>query len=75
MSGTGSRLIEGKRMGRIFTGKDSSSWKVVTNAGKVLRYPADYPEDRKVGKPMIDLDGFKTANKLAQRYGGFAVRA
>lgn len=62
-------------MGRIFTGKDVANWKVVTPGGQVLKYPKGYEDKNKVGKPMNDLDGFKSANKLAQKYGGFAVRA
>ena len=61
-------------MGRIFTGRDSVNWKVVTSGGQVLKYPKGYEDAKKVGKLMNDLDGFKSANKLAQKYGGFAVR-
>lgn len=59
-------------MGRIFTGKDSRNWKVVTASGEILKYPAGH---QKSGKPMNDLDGFKSANKLARENGGYAVRA
>ena len=62
-------------MGRVFTGRDVYTWKVVTPGGAVLPYPAGYQDSRKVGKPMNDLDGFRSANELAQKYGGFAVRA
>jgi hypothetical protein len=62
-------------MGTAFTGRDSASWKVIANTGKVLSYPADYEDSRKRGKPMNDLDGFRSANQLARLYGGFAVRA
>ena len=58
-------------MGRIFTGRDSKNWKVVKPGGEVIRYPKDH---EKAGRPMNDLDGFKSANKLAQKYGGPAVR-
>lgn len=58
-------------MGRIFSGRDSRNWKVTNGRGEVLKYPKDH---EKAGKPMNDLDGFKSANKLAQKYGGFAVR-
>ena len=58
-------------MGRIFTGRDSRNWKVVKPGGEVLKYPEGH---EKAGKPMNDLDGFKSANKLAQKFGGFAVR-
>jgi hypothetical protein len=58
-------------MGRIFTGRDSRNWKVVKATGEILKYPAGHD---KAGKPMNDLDGFKSANKLAQKYGAFAVR-
>lgn len=58
-------------MGRVFTGRDSRNWKVVKANGEVIRYPKDHD---KAGKPMNDLDGFKSANKLARKYGGFAVR-
>ena len=58
-------------MGRIFTGRDSRNWKVVKPGGEVIRYPKDH---EKAGRPMNDLDGFKSANKLAQKYGGTAVR-
>lgn len=61
-------------MGRMFNGRDVTNWKVVKPGGEVLRYPKGYADDKKVGKPMNDLDGFKSANKLAQKYGGFAVR-
>lgn len=61
-------------MGRVFSGKDVANWKVVKPSGEILKYPADYSEDRKRGKPMNDLDGFKSANKLARKFGGFAVR-
>lgn len=61
-------------MGRVFSGKDVANWKVVNPSGVILKYPADYSEDRKRGKPMNDLDGFKSANKLARKFGGFAVR-
>ena len=62
-------------MGRVFSGRDVYTWKVVAPGGEVLKYPAGHPEGRKVGKPMNDLDGFKSANELARKYGGFAVRA
>jgi hypothetical protein len=58
-------------MGRIFTGRDSRNWKVVKANGELLKYPAGH---QKAGKPMNDLDGFKSANKLARENGGFAVR-
>jgi len=61
-------------MGRIFTGRDIRNWKVVNAQGEVQKYPKGYSDDKKVGKPMNDLDGFASANKLAQKYGGFAVR-
>lgn len=61
-------------MGRIFTGRDVVNWKVVTPSGELLKYPKGYEDAKKVGKPMNDLDGFKSANKLARKYGGFAVR-
>lgn len=61
-------------MGRIFTGRDVHNWKVVNASGVILKYPKGYSDEKKVGKPMNDLDGFKSANKLAQKYGGFAVR-
>lgn len=61
-------------MGRVFNGKDVTAWKVVNPSGEILKYPADHSEDRKRGKPMNDLDGFKSANKLARKLGGFAVR-
>lgn len=60
---------------RKFNGHDTSPWKVVTNGGKVFTYPEKYPEKSKRGKPMNDLDGFKSANKLAREVGGYAVRA
>jgi hypothetical protein len=62
-------------MGTVFTGRDSVVWKVITNRGQVMTYPEDFEEPRKVGKPMNDLDGYRTANQLARLYGGFAVRA
>lgn len=58
-------------MGRVFSGRDISNWKVVTATGEVMNYPAGH---NKAGKPMKDLDGFKSANKLARQCGGFAVR-
>jgi len=61
-------------MGRVFNGRDVTNWKVVAPGGEVLKYPEGHSEGRKVGKPMNDLDGFKSANELAQQYGGFAVR-
>lgn len=61
-------------MGRVFSGRDVHNWKVVAPGGEVLRYPKGYADEKKVGKPMNDLDGFKSANKLAQKYGGYAVR-
>jgi hypothetical protein len=61
-------------MGRVFTGRDVHNWKVVRADGGIVKYPRDFPDDKKAGKPMNDLDGFKSANKLAQKYGGFAVR-
>jgi len=67
-------ILRGLKMGRIFTGRDVVNWKVVTSSGEVLKYPKGYQDEKKVGKPMNDLDGFKSANKLAQKYGGFAVR-
>jgi len=62
-------------MGTAFTGRDTFPWKVITNSGQVMRYPADYEESRKAGKPMNDLDGYRSANQLARLYGGYAVRA
>lgn len=53
-------------MGRAFSGRDIRSWKVVGKDGQVLRYPN--------GKPMNDLDGFRSANELARANGGTAVR-
>ncbi|HJV99430.1 MAG TPA: hypothetical protein VJ617_10080 [Arthrobacter sp.] len=53
-------------MGRVFNGKDVRNWKVVGKDGQVLRYPN--------GKPMNDLDGYKSANELARANGGTAVR-
>lgn len=53
-------------MGRVFSGKDIRNWKVVGADGKVLKYPN--------GKPMTDLDGFRSANELAREHGGRAVR-
>ena len=53
-------------MGRAFSGRDTYNWKVVGKDGKVLRYPN--------GKPMNDLDGFRSANELAREHGGTAVR-
>lgn len=61
-------------MGLRYSGRDVFNWKVVNNGGQVMKYPSDYPEKSKAGKPMNDLDGYKSANKLAQTYGGFAVR-
>jgi hypothetical protein len=61
-------------MGRVFSGRDVVNWKVVTSSGEILKYPKGYEDSKKVGKLMNDLDGFKSANKLAQKYGGFAVR-
>jgi hypothetical protein len=66
--------LRGLEMGRIFTGRDIRNWKVVNAQGEVQKYPKGYSDDKKVGKPMNDLDGFASANKLAQKYGGFAVR-
>ena len=54
-------------MGRVFNGKDVRSWKVVGKDGKVLTHP-------RTKKPMNDLDGFRSANELAQEHGGRAVR-
>jgi hypothetical protein len=53
-------------MGRVFNGKDVHSWKVVGPDGKVLKFPD--------GKPMNNLDGYKSANELARANGGTAVR-
>lgn len=61
-------------MGRVFNGRDTANWKVVGKDGKVLRYPDGYRDNRKVGRPMNDLDGFKSANELAREHGGSAVR-
>ena len=61
-------------MGRIFTGRDVHNWKVVNAQGQVLNYPKGHSDGKKAGKPMNDLDGFKSANKLARENGGFAVR-
>lgn len=58
-------------MGRVFSGRDNRNWKVVNYDGSVVKYPAGH---EKAGKPMNDLDGFKSANKLAQKFGGAAVR-
>lgn len=57
-------------MGRVFSGKDIRNWKVVGADGKVLKYPSG----QRAGKPMNDLDGFKSANELAQEHGGRPVR-
>lgn len=62
----GSSLTEEGSMGRVFSGRDIRSWKVVGKDGQVLRYPN--------GKPMNDLDGFRSANELAREHGGTAVR-
>jgi hypothetical protein len=62
-------------MGRVFSGRDTANWKVVSNGGKVLRYPEDHHEKSKRGKPMNDLSGFAAANELARAVGGYAVRA
>jgi hypothetical protein len=61
-------------MGTSFTGRDVFAWKVISNRGEIMKYPADFEESRKRGKPMNDLDGFRAANQLARLYGGFAVR-
>lgn len=62
----GSSLTEEGNMGRVFSGRDVRNWKVVGKDGQVLRYPN--------GKPMNDLDGFRSANELAREHGGTAVR-
>ena len=59
--------MEEGSMGRVFNGKDVRSWKVVGKDGKVLKHP-------RTKKPMNDLDGFRSANELAQEHGGRAVR-
>jgi hypothetical protein len=60
---------------RKFLGRDVHNWKVVTAGGKVLPYPETHHEKSKRGKPMNDLDGYRSANKLAREVGGYAVRA
>lgn len=62
-------------MGTAFTGRDIFPWKVIANTGKIMTYPNDHSDSRKRGKPMNDLDGYRSANQLARLYGGFAVRA
>lgn len=59
-------------MGRNFSGRDVWNWKVVSYDGKVLNYPAGHPKE---GRPMNDLDGYESANALAFKVGGMAVRA
>lgn len=56
----------------MFTGRDVWNWKVVSYDGKVLSYPAGHAKE---GKPMNDLDGYASANALAFKVGGMAVRA
>lgn len=62
-------------MGTVFSGRDIFYWKVINNRGQIMTYPAEHGESGKVGQPMKDLDGYRTANQLARLYGGFAVRA
>lgn len=57
-------------MGRIFSGRDTTNWKVVGKDGQVLKYP----DGQKKGRPMNDLDGYKSASELAREHGGTAVR-
>ena len=58
-------------MARTFTHADVHPWKVVTNTGKTLPYPASHD---KAGKPMNDLKGYGDAMRLTPP-GAFAVRA
>ena len=54
-------------MARTFTGKDVTNWKAVNYSGKTFR-DGD-------GKPLNTFDGYQSANKVAKRLGGTAVRA
>lgn len=56
----------------MFSGRDVWNWKVVSNTGEVLKYPLGHAKE---GRPMNDLDGYESANALAYKVGGFAVRA
>lgn len=58
---------------RKFNYKDIYDWKVVDNRGKVMPYQT---KDKK-GKAIIvrSFDGFRSANAVARKLGGYAVRA
>ena len=62
-------------MARTFTYTDTRNWKVADYSGKPFTYSADHSVKEKRNKPMIDLDGYRTANMLAKRLGGVAIRA
>ena len=53
-------------MARTFTFKDVRNWKVVTFAGKTMKNGDD--------KLLNSFDGYKSANAVAAKLGGVAVR-
>ena len=57
---------QGADMARTFTFKDVRNWKVVTFAGKTMKNGDD--------KPLNTFDGYKSANEVAAKLGGVAVR-
>lgn len=61
-----------------YSGVDARNWKVVTHQGQELRlFKTVFNEEaNKFEKISVTRwDGFKTANAVAQKLGGVAVRA
>lgn len=59
---------------RKFTYTDIYDWKVVNNRGKVMPY---HTKDKVTGKAVqiTAFNGFRSANEVARKLGGYAVRA
>lgn len=58
---------------RKFTYKDVHDWKVVDNSGKVIPYHTKDKQGKKV--VVKSFDGFRAANAVARKLGGYARRA
>lgn len=56
-----------------YTSKDVHDWKVVSFGGKVLPYYTKNKEGKDI--TVLTFDGFKSANAVAKKLGGVAVRS
>lgn len=58
---------------RKFAYKDVHDWKVVNNQGKVIPYLTKDKDGKKV--VITAFDGYRSANAVAKKLQGYAVRA